>query len=171
MRGGSQADKLDCQILVIAGLFGLMGLEPIEQHLDPVDSRENERDGIAGDRCAIAEIAHQGFGRMGEGFEPRQAEEPAGPFDGVDETKYIVENLGIVRVVLETNELDAHNVDAFIRLGQEIPQQLIHGKRFQRRAGALSCPRIFGNDLTVLLKGLILVAAHGPAALINLPGK
>jgi hypothetical protein len=27
----------------------------------------------------------------------------------------------------------------------------------------------FGNDLTVLLKSLILVAAHGPAALINLP--
>jgi tRNA splicing endonuclease len=53
----------------------------------------------------------------------------------VNETKNIVENLGIVRIVLETNELDTHNVNAFIRLGQEIPQQLIHGKRFQRGAG------------------------------------
>jgi hypothetical protein len=44
-------------------------------------------------------------------------------------------------------------------------------KRFQRGAGA-TLPTHFGNfsnDLTVLLKGLILVAAHGAAALINLP--
>jgi hypothetical protein len=137
-----QAGQLDDEILVVTGLLGLIALEPIEQHLDPVDGRKNERDGIAGDRCAVAKIPHQGFGRMGERLEPRQAEEAARPLDGVDQAKNVVENLGIVRVVLETNELDIHDVDAFIRLGQEVPQQLVHGNAFNATRGGPPSRRI-----------------------------
>jgi hypothetical protein len=82
--GGGLAQPAD-QILIVTELLGLGALEPVEQHLYPVDGRQDERDGIAGDRCTVAKISHQGFGRMGEGFEPWQAEKAAGPLDGVDE--------------------------------------------------------------------------------------
>jgi hypothetical protein len=141
-----QAGQLDDEILVVTGLLGLIALEPIEQHLDPVDGRKNERDGIAGDRCAVAKISHQGFGRVGERFEPRQTEEAAGPLDGVNQAKDIVENLGVVRLVLEPNELDIHDVDAFVRLGQEVPQQLVHGYAFNATREGPPSRRISAPD-------------------------
>jgi hypothetical protein len=61
--------------------------------------------------------------------------------------------------VLETNELDTYDVDAFIRLGQEVPQQLIHGQTLSTQHAGTDLPAHFGFDVTVLAKGLILVAA------------
>jgi hypothetical protein len=148
--GGSEADQRDDQVRVVAGLLGLLALE---KHLDPVDGRQNEGDGLAGDRGAVAEVAHQGFGRMGERFQPRQAEEAAGPLDGVDEPKNVVENLGVVGIMLETNELDTYDVDAFIRLGQEVPQQLVHGQTLSTQRAGTDLPAHFGNETHCVGKG------------------
>ncbi len=82
---------------------------------------------------AVAELAHQRFGGVRQRFEPRQAEEAAGALDGVDEAEDVVENLGVVRLLLEAHELDVDDVEAFVRLGQEFPQQVVHGKRDFRR--------------------------------------
>ena len=124
--GGSiarHALELRDQILIVARLLRLMALELVEQRLDAVDGRQDQRDRLAGDRRAVAEIAHQRFGGMRQRFEPRQPEEAAGPLDGVNEAKDVVENLGVVRLLLEANELDVDDVEAFARLGQEFAQQ------------------------------------------------
>ena len=68
-----------------------------------VDS--DERDGLGGDRHAVAEFAHQGLGGMGERFEPRQPEKAAGALDGVNQAKNIAEDLAVVRLLLEAHEL------------------------------------------------------------------
>ena len=67
---------------------------------------------------AVAELAHQGLGGMRERFQPRQAEEAAGALDGVHQAENVVEDLGVVGILLETHELDVDDVEAFVRLGQ-----------------------------------------------------
>ena len=56
-----------------------------------------------------------------------RSEEAAGALDGVDEAEDVVENLGVVGLLLETHELDVDHIEAFVRLGQEFPQQVVHG--------------------------------------------
>ena len=80
-------------------------------------------------RRAVAEFAHQGFGGVRQRFEPRQIEEAAGALDGVDEAEDVVEDLRVVGILLEAHELDVDDVDALVRLGQEFPQQFVHGSR------------------------------------------
>ncbi len=154
----SKAIELADQILIVARLLGLIALEAVEQCLDPVDGGENERDRLAGDRSAVAKVPHQGFGSVGQSLQPRQAEKAAGSFHGVNETKDVIENLGIVRVMLEAHELHVDDVDALVRLGQEIPQQLVHRNASKQCAGTI-LPAHFGTFVTVLGKGLILVAS------------
>jgi len=43
---------------------------------------------------------------MGDAFQSRQAEEPAGPLDGVDQAEDILQDLGVVRILLEADQLD-----------------------------------------------------------------
>ena len=120
--------ELSDQIGVGAFRLLLVLLEPAEHFLQPVDGGENQRDGIAGHRHAVAELAHQRLGRMGERFEARQAEKAAGPLDRVDEAKDVVENLGVVGILLEANQLDVDDVEALVRFGEEFPQQIVHGE-------------------------------------------
>ena len=67
------------------------------------------------------------IGGVGERFQPRQPEEAAGAFDGVDEAEDVIEDLGVVRILLETNQLHVDDIETFARLGQKFPQQLVHG--------------------------------------------
>ena len=53
-------------------------------------------------------------------------EKSAGPLDGVDEAENVVEDLGVVGILLETDEFDVDHVETFIGLGQELPQQVVH---------------------------------------------
>jgi hypothetical protein len=46
----------------------------------------------------------------------------------VDETKNIIEYLGVVRVLLEAHELDVDDVETLVGLGHEFPQQVVHGQ-------------------------------------------
>ena len=63
---------------------------------------------------------------MRQRFEPRQPEEAAGPLDGVNEAKDVVENLRVVRFLLESNQLHVDGVEAFVRLGEKLTQQVVH---------------------------------------------
>jgi hypothetical protein len=60
----------------------------------------------------------------------------------MDEPEDVIEDLGVVGVMLEAHELDIDYFDALIRLGQEFPQQVVHGTDFQRAARA---PCAFAN--------------------------
>ena len=64
---------------------------------------------------------------MGERFQARQTEKAAGALDRVDEAENVVEDLGVVGVLLETHEFYVDYVDAFVRLGKELPQKIVHG--------------------------------------------
>jgi hypothetical protein len=75
----------------------------------------------------------------------------------VDEPKDIIENLGIVGVLLETHEFDVDDVETFVGLGHEFAQQVVHGKRLRRQALA-RLPLPVGSEVSVSSKGLILVS-------------
>ena len=142
------------QIPVVAFGLGFGLLEPVEHFLQPVDGREDQRHGTAGHRHAVAEFAHQRFGGVRECFQPRQPEESAGAFDGVNEAENIIENLRVVRLLLETNEFDVDRVETFVRLGEELAQQVVHReKAFVARHGRVR-PLPFGNLPSVLAKRL-----------------
>ena len=90
----------------------------------------------AGDRHAVAEFAHQRLAGVGKRFQPRQAEEAAGALDGVHQAEDVIQNLGVVRLLLEPHQLIVDRVQALAGLGQELPQQIIHetGLRTHRHA-------------------------------------
>ena len=70
----------------------------------PVDGKRISVHRIASHRQAVAEPADHRFGGVRQGFQPRQAEETAGSLDGVNEAKNIAEDLGVVRLLLETHQ-------------------------------------------------------------------
>jgi hypothetical protein len=59
---------------------------------------------------------------VGERFQPRQAEEAAGALDGVYQAEDVIQNPGVVRVLLEPHQLIIDRVQALAGLGQELPQ-------------------------------------------------
>ena len=148
--------ELADQIAIRALRLLLFGFELVEDLLDPVDRRQDDGDGLAGHRHAVAEFSHQRLSRVGERFEPGQSEEPAGSFDRVDKPEDVVEDLGVVRVLFEANELDVDGVEALVGLGQEFSQQIIHGNGL-RRTGWAGRALPFGSGASVLAKGLSLV--------------
>ena len=89
-----------------------------------------------GHRHAVAEFAHQRLGGMRQRFQPRQPEEAAGALDGVDQAKNVIEDLGVVRFLLEPHQLIVDGVQALAGLRQKLPQQIIHetGLRTHGRA-------------------------------------
>ncbi len=104
----------------------LLFLELVEDLLDPVDGREDERDRIAGHRHAIAELAHERLGGVRERFEPRQSKKAAGALDRVDKPEDVVQDLGVVRFLLEMYELDVNRIEALACFGQKLAQQIVH---------------------------------------------
>ncbi len=124
-----------CHALELADQVGigafrllLVLLQSAQNVLEAIDGGQDQRDRLAGDRHAVAKLAHERLSRVGERFQPRQAKKSAGPFDRMDEAKDVIEDLGVVGVLLETNELHVDDVEAFVRLGEEFPQEIVHGK-------------------------------------------
>ena len=128
--------KLDDQILIGAFRLGLGGFQPGENFLDAVDAGEDQRHRFGRHRHAVAEFAHQGFAGMGQRFQPRQAEKAAGALDGVNQAENVIQNLGVVRILLEPHQLIVDGVQALAGLRQKLPQQIIHetGLRTHGRA-------------------------------------
>ena len=125
--------KVRNQISIAALRFALLAFKRFQNRLDPIDRRENESDSFARRRRAIAKLAHKCFGGMSERFQARQAKKPAGAFDRVNEPEDIIENLCVVRVLLETHKLDVDHVETFVRLGDKFPQQVVHKNAFVDR--------------------------------------
>jgi hypothetical protein len=75
---------------------------------------------------------------MGQRFQPRQPEKAAGALDGVNQAEDVIQNLGVVRILLEPHQLIVDGVQAFAGLRQEFPQQIVHetGLRTHGRATA-----------------------------------
>src|SRR5690242_14149614 len=65
---------------------------------------------------------------MRERFQPRQTEEAASTFDGVNETEDIGENVVVVRLLLEPDKLDVDDVEALVGLGEKVAQQVVHNR-------------------------------------------
>ena len=111
---------------------------PAEDLLDAVDAGENQRHRIRSDRHAVTELAHQCLAGVGERFEPRQPEEAASALDGVDQAEDVIQDLGVVRLLLEPHQLIVDGVQALAGLRQKLPQQIVHetGLRTLGRAGS-----------------------------------
>ena len=118
--------QLDDQILVGAFGLGFGRFQARQNFLDAVDGGQDQRHRLGGDRHAVAEFAHQRLAGMGQRFQPRQSEEAAGALDGVHQAEDVIQNLGVVRVLLEPHQLIVDRVQALAGLGQKLPQQIIH---------------------------------------------
>jgi hypothetical protein len=75
----------------------------------------------------------------------------------VHETEDVIEDLGVVRILLETHELDVNHVETLVGLGHEFPQQIVHEKRLRRQAVARPSFSV-RSAASVSVKRLILVA-------------
>ena len=144
-RGGERLEAAD---EVGVGAFGLgrAALELGEDLLDAVDRRQDEGDGLARHRHAVAELAHQRLGRMRQRLEARQAEKAAGALDGVDEPEDVAQDRLVVRLLLEAHELHVDNVEMLAGFGQKLAQQIVHLEtRTQRYATQTACAESFAR--------------------------
>ncbi len=114
--------QLDDQILIGAFRLGLGGFKPGENFLDAIDAGEDQADRLPRDRHAVAEFAHQRLAGMRQRFQPRQPQKAARSLDGVDQAEDVIENLGVVRILLEPNQLIVDRIQALAGLGQKLPQ-------------------------------------------------
>ncbi len=85
---------------------------------------------------------------MGQRFEARQSQKAAGTLDGVNQAEDVIQNLGVVRILLEPHQLVIDGIQALAGFRQELPQQIIHqtGLRTQGRATSTR-PSEFGQLL------------------------
>ncbi len=143
--------QLPDQVLVISLRLGLGRFQLTQDVLDAIDRGQDQRHRRARHRHAVAEFAHQGLGRMGQRFQPRQSQKAAGPLDGVNQAEDVVQDLRVVRLLLEPHQLIVDGIEALARLRQKLPQQIIHGTglRTQRHA-IVARPSNFGQ---LLFKG------------------
>ena len=130
--GGGQsafgdAFQIGDQVGIGAVRLALVALERFENFLDAVDGGENDRHGVVGGRQSVAEFPHHRFGGVRQGFQARQAAKSAGALDGVYEAENIIEDLGVIGILLEANELDVDDVETLVGLGHEFPEQVVHG--------------------------------------------
>ena len=114
------------QILIGAFGFGLGRLEPARISLMRSMVVRISDTASAGHRHAVAEFAHQRLAGMRQRFQPRQSEKAAGALDGVNQAEDVIQDLGVVRILLEPHQLIVDGVQALVRLRQKLPQQIIH---------------------------------------------
>ena len=114
--------QLDDQILIGAFRLGFGRFQSAENFLDAVDARQNQADRLPRDRHAVTEFTHQRLAGMRQRFQTRQSQKAASTLDGVDEAKDIIQNFGVVRILLEPHQLIVDRVEALARLGQKLPQ-------------------------------------------------
>ena len=74
---------------------------------------------------------------------------------------------GVVRLLLEAHELDVDHVEALVRLGQELAQQVVHRQRPSSPGTQAARPLPFGSRLSVLRRRLISVARAAIREAIN----
>src|SRR4051812_18231152 len=102
---------------------------------------------------------------MRERFQPRQSQKPARSLDRVHQPENVIQDLGVVRFLLEPNQLIIDGVQALASLRQKFTQQIIHETGLER-TGA---PRrhAFQNGASFSAKRLILVEQMEKNGLTN----
>jgi hypothetical protein len=76
----------------------------------------------------------------------------------VNEPEDVAEDFCVVRILLEANQLDVNDIDALVRLGEKLPQQVVHKPTLSTQRPAVA-PAHVGGLSTLLVNGLILVVA------------
>ena len=114
--------ELDDQVLIVAFRLCFGGFKSAENFLDAVDAAQDQRHGFCRDRHSVAEFTHQGLAGMGQRFKARQSQETAGSLDGMNKAENIIQDLGVVRVLLEPHQLIVDGVQAFAGLRQKFSQ-------------------------------------------------
>ena len=71
-------------------------------------------------RCSASTAVK--VGGMRERFQARQPEKSASPFNGMDQPENVIEDLGVVRILLEPNELVVDRVQALVGFRQKLSQ-------------------------------------------------
>lgn len=122
---GEDAEFADQVLVVAGGLLALLG-QLGENVLDPVDRLQNGRDRNGAHGCAVPELPDQVFGGVGQRLQPRQADEAAGAFDGVNQPEDVAQDVAVVGLLLEAHEFPIDGIEIFARLGQELLQQVVH---------------------------------------------
>ena len=108
------------QRAVISVRLNTGGFQVAENFLDLIDRGQNQRDRWRGHiEPAIPETPKQGLARMGDRFQPWQADKPAGALDRVYEAEDVVQRRLVGRVSLKPNQFNINRFKAFRRLGQK----------------------------------------------------
>ena len=110
------------------------GLDRRDHLADPVDDREHRADQRAvGVAAAGADVGQRILGGVAQRLEPREIEEAAIAFDGVDEAEDGIEPRAVVGLRLPGDDLAAQGFEHFPAFGYEIGNQVVH-----RRAQSLA---------------------------------
>jgi len=64
---------------------------------------------------------------MSNTFKPGQAQKSASALNRVHETENVIKNGCVVRFLLELYELNVNNIETLVRLGNEFPEEVVHG--------------------------------------------
>jgi len=102
-------------------------LQIAQQIANTVDALEDQRHRLRRHRQhAVAELAEHIFAGVGDRFQSRQAQEPAGALDGMDQTEDVAEDLRILRILLEFDEFAVDDFEALAGFRQEFTEQIVH---------------------------------------------
>ena len=141
-RGLTEADAVQRrnQGGIIADRLGFRGADAGDDFLDAVHTGQHLGDHVAGDlQFAVAHFAEDVFRRMGDLFQPGQAEEAASAFDGVHQPEDQRQHRLIARIALQLDQRAVEFGEALIGFGEKIRQQVVHCV-LQRPLGSPSTP-------------------------------
>jgi hypothetical protein len=60
-------------------------------------------------------------------FQTGEPKETAGPLDGVHQPEDVIQDGGVVRLLLELDEFNVNNIETFAGLGQKFSEEVVHG--------------------------------------------
>ena len=112
--------QLGDQLLVVTFRFGLVRFDMREDHLDAIKTGQNQGHGLGSNgKFAVPELAKHIFARVGDHFQPRQAEKAAGALYRVNQSKNIGQNFRF-RILFEFHQFHVERGEAFRRFCQEL---------------------------------------------------
>ena len=123
---GARRKRLD-QRAVVAARHVLAGVDRRDHLADPVDDREHRADQRAiGLAAAGADVGQRILGGVAQRLEPREFEEAAIAFDGVDEAENGIEARAVVGLGLPGDDFAAQGLEHLPAFGHEIGDQIVH---------------------------------------------
>ena len=130
--GGQVLQFADQPVVAAGRLLPLLG-EFGQDVLHPVDRLEDGGDGGGAHRGAVAELADDGFGRVGQRFQTGQADEAAGALHRMNQPEDVPQDLAVVGLLLETDEFPINRVEILAGLSQKLLQQVVHARTITQR--------------------------------------